>query len=64
MEVKLCVRRQNATLFLSMMLFAMLSYLSYSVSARPGFMGVIDYPLLENLGVICKVKWSELFYVL
>ena len=34
---------------------------SYSVSARPEFLGVIDDPLFENLGVIGKFRGSELF---
>ena len=33
----------------------------YSVSARPEFLGVIDDPLSENLGVIGKFRGSELF---
>ena len=33
----------------------------YSVSARPEFLGVIDDPLFENLGVIGKFSGSELF---
>ena len=32
-----------------------------SVSARPGFLGVIDDPLFENLGVIGKFRGSEFF---
>ena len=32
-----------------------------SVSARPEFLGVIDDPLFENLGVIGKFRESELF---
>ena len=32
-----------------------------SVSARPEFLGVIDDPLFENLGVIGKFRGSELF---
>ena len=32
-----------------------------SVSARPEFLGVIDDPLCENLGVIGKLRGSELF---
>ena len=31
-----------------------------SVSARPEFLGVIDDPLFENLGVIEKFRGSEL----
>ena len=31
------------------------------VSARPEFLGVIDDPLFENLGVIGKFSGSELF---
>ena len=34
-----------------------------SVSARPGFWGVIDDPLFENLGVIGKFRGSELLNV-
>ena len=34
-----------------------------SVSARPEFLGVIDDPLFENLGVIGKFRGSELFHV-
>ena len=34
---------------------------SDSVSARPQFLGVIDDPLFENLGVIGKFRGSELF---
>ena len=33
----------------------------FSVSARPEFLGVIDDPLFENLGVIGKFRGSELF---
>ena len=33
-----------------------------SVSARPEFLGVIDDPLFENLGVIGKFRGSEFFY--
>ena len=33
----------------------------YSVSARPEFLGVIDDPLFENLGVIGKFRGSEFF---
>ena len=33
-----------------------------SVSARPEFLGVIDDPLFENLGVISRFRGSELFY--
>ena len=32
-----------------------------SVSARPEFLGVIDDPLFENLGVYGKFRGSELF---
>ena len=32
-----------------------------SVSARPEFLGVIDDPMFENLGVIDKFRGSELF---
>ena len=32
-----------------------------SVSARPEFLGVIDDPLFENVGVIGKFRGSELF---
>ena len=32
-----------------------------SVSARPEFLGVIDDPLFEKLGVIGKFRGSELF---
>ena len=32
-----------------------------SVSARPEFLGVIDDPMYENLGVIGKFRGSELF---
>ena len=35
----------------------------FSVSAGPEFWGVIDDPLLENLGVIGDFRRSELFYV-
>ena len=31
-----------------------------SVSARPEFLGVIDDPLFENLGVIGKFRGSEI----
>ena len=34
-----------------------------SVSARLEFLGVIDDPLFENLGVIGKFRGSELFNV-
>ena len=34
-----------------------------SVSASPEFLGVIDDPLFENLGVIGKFRGSELFNV-
>ena len=34
---------------------------SRSVSARPEFLGVIDDPLFENLGVIGKFRGSEVF---
>ena len=37
------------------------NWLCYSVSARPEFLGVIDDPLFENLGVISKFRGSELF---
>ena len=37
------------------------SYLKYSVSARPEFLGVIDDALTENLGVFGKFRGSELF---
>ena len=36
-------------------------YRKFSVSARPEFLGVIDDPLFENLGVIGKFRGSELF---
>ena len=32
-----------------------------SVSARPEFLGVIDDPLFENLGVIGKFRGSDFF---
>ena len=35
--------------------------INLSVSARPEFLGVIDDPLFENLGVIGKLRGSELF---
>ena len=31
------------------------------VSARPEFLGVIDDPLFENLGIFGKLRGSELF---
>ena len=34
---------------------------SFSVSARAEFIGVIDDPLFESLGVIGKFRGSELF---
>ena len=34
---------------------------SYSVPARAEFLGVIDDPLFENLGVIGKFRGPELF---
>ena len=36
-------------------------YQIFSVSARPEFLGVINDPLFENLGVIGKFRGSELF---
>ena len=33
----------------------------YSVSAKTEFLGVINDPLFENLGVIDKFRGSELF---
>ena len=33
------------------------------VSARPEFLGVIDDPLFENLGIFGKLRGSELFHV-
>ena len=36
---------------------------THSVSARPEFLGVIDDPLFENLGIIGKFRGSSLFYV-
>ena len=38
-------------------------YIYISVSARPEFLGVIEDPLFENLGVIGKFRGSELFHV-
>ena len=35
---------------------------SPSVSARKEFLGLIDGPLFENLGVIDKFNGSELFF--
>ena len=42
----------------------MRDWVLYSVSARPKFLGVIDDPLFENLGVIGKFRGSELFCVI
>ena len=44
-----------------MLMCHMLMCLMSSVSARPEFLGVIDDPLFENLGVIGKFRGSELF---
>ena len=41
--------------------FILVKLISISVSARPEFLGVIDDPLFENLGVIGKFRGSELF---
>ena len=49
------------TLVVVIRLFGRSISLVCSVSARPEFLGVIDDPLFENLGIIGKFRGSELF---
>ena len=55
----MCVLGAQKNSLIEMVLFSTLNICS--VSARPEFLGVIDDPLFENLGVIGKLRGSELF---